>query len=66
MSEEREIEAKVDGWQIDLGPGPQPNDRERQLALDLGKAFDESTGRAALLTTFAKAFAKYRVELVGE
>lgn len=48
---------------IKLGKGPLPTDRERELALEVGRAFDATSGRAALLTEMAKAFARYRVEL---
>lgn len=51
---------------IDLGPGPAPNDRERQLALDFCRELDRTDGsRAKLLSMMTRAFAAYRIELSG-
>lgn len=53
-------------WAINLGPGPQPNDRERQLALDVVRAHHANGGTPSLLTSIAKALATYRLELRKE
>jgi hypothetical protein len=49
---------------IDLGPDPQPNDRERELALRVMSKHERGDGSTpALLIAIAKALAMYRIEL---
>lgn len=60
MSESR----RITKWQIDQGPPPYPNDRERVLALRVMSKHERGDGSTpALLTSIAKALAAYRIEL---
>lgn len=55
---------RITKWQIDQGPPPYPNDRERELALRVMSKHERGDGSTpALLTAIAKALAKYRLEL---
>lgn len=50
-------------WDCVDGDGPEPTDREREIALEVGRVFEAGQGRAALLTAMSRALARYRVEL---
>ncbi len=50
-------------WRCFDGDVPLPTDREREIALEVGRVFDERSGRPALLTAMAHALARYRLEL---
>lgn len=55
-----------DNGKINLGPPPHPTDRERQLALEIGRIrADGSSSHAVFLTATARMLAQYRVELAG-
>jgi len=55
---------RITKWQIDQGPPPYPNDRERELALRVMSVHERGDGSTpALLTSIAKALARYRLEL---
>jgi hypothetical protein len=51
---------KEDG-KIDIGPPPHPTDREREIALAIGRHVGGS--HAAFLSETARALARYRTEL---
>lgn len=50
---------------IDIGLPPYANDRERQLALDVFHEVETLDSAAPRLTALSKAFARYRIELLG-
>lgn len=51
---------------LDIGDPPHPTDREREIALGVGRVFENGQGRAVLLTAMARALAAYRAELLEQ